>query len=77
MRMEVRALFGRNVWCIDITNNCLNQHHRGFWVQAHIEGVRTQPGRTRFTAQHLRDLVRPSSGLKELATRSNDEEQED
>ena len=46
--MEVRALFCRFVWCADGTNNCLSQHHWGFWVQAHTEGVRTQPGRTRF-----------------------------
>jgi len=37
MHMEMRALFGRIVY-------------RGFWVQTHTEGVRTQPARTRFTA---------------------------
>jgi len=37
---------GRNVWRDDITNNCLNLHHRGFWIQAHTAGVQTQPSRT-------------------------------
>jgi len=53
MDMQLRALFGRIVWRDDITNNILNQHHRGFWIQAHTVSVRTQLGCTRFQSARL------------------------
>jgi len=50
MHMEVRALFGRNVWRTDRTNNLPKLAPLRFLgsSQAHTEGVQTQPGRTRF-----------------------------
>jgi len=50
--MEVRALFGPFVWrgvnIDDVTIPILPR----FEDQSHTEGVRTQPGRTRFNSMH-------------------------
>jgi len=65
MHTEVKALFGRNGWSADGTNSTIEVS--GFKPTLKVSGVRTQPGRTRFT--NLRLLFHQGSAFQPLETR--------
>jgi len=52
MQVEVRAVFGRFLWRRIKIYDAIHSSFPRFENQYHTEGVRTQPGSTRFTLQH-------------------------